>query len=337
MQPLQLTAVNQDDVLFLPMRKRMVVQYAVGQAGTQSLHLFYDDKEITFDEPAFFAFGETLAAQSSFKAGDAAGWIEHPDWNIVRPLLEHLLAEGVIAHAPNGHPPAEVPADMVRPSPLAPATCTRPRDWASCEDITADDQKPKPTKTAQKPNSCDFYHKNSGNVKKFLCADGPSVGDACTAGNAKFTQDAYKIGGKYGELSSFKLTCYCDPTNGESVNASCCPISKAQKAATYGKTLTTTQQDGGNELYTPSKVNVFKSGETKPVTIDSIEALCGWGLSQLNTNFKDFVKNRSAICYEVNEKGEKGEVLGSVFEHEVDVYGAQKEIKGSGTGNAKEY
>lgn len=210
---------------------------------------------------------------------------------------------------------------------------TKALDCISCEDSIDDVQKPKPSKTVQKPNSCEFYTKNNGKVKMFQCSSGPGIGDSCTPGNAKFAQDAYSKGGKYGELESFNLQCYCDPGNGESVNATCCPISNAQKVATYGKSTTTKVVDGGTELYTASKVDIFKNGDTKPMTIDSIESLCGWGISQLNTNYKDFMKNRSAICYEVDDKGERGAVLGSVFEQEVGVFDNPVNDKGNGKGN----
>jgi hypothetical protein len=215
---------------------------------------------------------------------------------------------------------------------------TKALDCIICEEIATDDQKPKKTSTAQVPNTCAFYHKNNGKVNSFVCANGPPVNEKCTPGNAKFTQDAYGVGGKFGELIDFKLKCYCDPSNGESVNASCCPISNQQKVDKYGKPLTTKVQDGGDELYTRAKVDIFQSGQTEAVTIDSIEALCGWGISQLKTNYNEYMKNRTAICYEVNDKHDKGEVLGSVFEQEVEVFEeTPKKSGGNGKGNGKGY
>ena len=47
-----------DDLLVFPLNKRAVTQYAVGEDGARELRVYYDDKEISFDEPDLFAFGE---------------------------------------------------------------------------------------------------------------------------------------------------------------------------------------------------------------------------------------------------------------------------------------
>src|SRR5919205_3166897 len=78
--------LSADDVLVLPMPKRMVVQYAVNDAGVRELRLFHGDKEISFDEPELFAFGETLAKQSRFRAGAATGWGGGYSWGEVSGL-----------------------------------------------------------------------------------------------------------------------------------------------------------------------------------------------------------------------------------------------------------
>ncbi|MFN8058047.1 MAG: hypothetical protein U0Q12_12855 [Vicinamibacterales bacterium] len=124
-----------DDELALPWRKRMVVQYAPGDAGGPELHLYYGDKEVAIDDPALFGFGETLAAQSRFRAGDASQWGAGQNWAVVKGLLEHLLAEGIVRHAGEAAP-SEVPTQMVRPAPLQPGPCPRARTWAECESIT---------------------------------------------------------------------------------------------------------------------------------------------------------------------------------------------------------
>src|SRR5947207_15165147 len=87
-----------DDELVFPQLKRVVTQYATDAAGAPALHLYYGEKEIVFDEPELFAFGEGLAKQSRFIAGTATTWGEGYDWPRVRELLEQLLAEGILRH-----------------------------------------------------------------------------------------------------------------------------------------------------------------------------------------------------------------------------------------------
>lgn len=130
--------LHANDELVLSMKKRMVVQRAIGESGRPELHLFYGDKEVSFDDPAHFGFGETLATQSRFTAGDAASWGTGQSWNSVRPMLEQLLAEGILKHAGAPDLASDVPESMIMPSPLAPSTCARPRTWSECEAITGE-------------------------------------------------------------------------------------------------------------------------------------------------------------------------------------------------------
>ena len=66
--------MSMDDELVLPLQKRAVAQYAINEEGDRELRLFIADKEISFDEPELFAFGENLVRQSRFTAGAALGW-----------------------------------------------------------------------------------------------------------------------------------------------------------------------------------------------------------------------------------------------------------------------
>ncbi len=123
------------DRLVLPMPKRMVVQRTVTGAGEPELRLFYGVKEISFDEPSLFAFGETLARQSAFRAGDAVAWGDGYDWTSVQLLLETLLDEGILERDGAARM-ALNDGGMVSASPLEPASCSRPRTWAECAAIT---------------------------------------------------------------------------------------------------------------------------------------------------------------------------------------------------------
>lgn len=126
-----------DDELVLPLHKRVVVQYAQNEAGVDELRLFYDDKEISFDEPELFGFGEALANRERFLAREATRWGRGQEWSRVRPLLEQLIDEGILYYAEAfGVGSAKDGRDGPRPNPLPPASTTKARSWSECEAIT---------------------------------------------------------------------------------------------------------------------------------------------------------------------------------------------------------
>ena len=127
------------DLLVLPMHKRVVTQYAINATGNRELRLFHGDKEISFDEPELFRFGETLGKQSRFIAGIATTWGEGLSWAQVRDLLDMLIAEGVLRHADEyGVDEVVMGEEGAQPSPLPPAPCTVARSWNESEMITGD-------------------------------------------------------------------------------------------------------------------------------------------------------------------------------------------------------
>lgn len=127
--------VQPGDRLVLPLGRRMVVQRAQGDAGPE-LRLYHEAQEISFDDPAMFAFGEALAAQHVFAAGAATGWGAGYDWLQVAPLLGQLVEAGVLRRLAPGEPeppPRPFAQDLARPSPLPPAPSARPREWRDAE------------------------------------------------------------------------------------------------------------------------------------------------------------------------------------------------------------
>jgi hypothetical protein len=120
------------------MHKRAVVQYAQGESGADELFLYYFDKEVSFDEPDLFAFGEALARHGRFTGAGAMGWGDGYTWERVGPLLEHLLAEGILKREDPSAPVARRPSasDGARPSPLPAAQSGVARSWSECESIT---------------------------------------------------------------------------------------------------------------------------------------------------------------------------------------------------------
>ncbi|WP_395700532.1 hypothetical protein [Aquabacterium sp.] len=126
-----LHALQPQDELALPQHRRMVVQYLDDEDRRPVLHLFYDDKDIAFDEPDLFPFGEALARQERFRASEALDWCAGQDWPRLASLLATLLDEGVLVHADALG--AEAARALDRPAPLPPGPNPRPREWSDCD------------------------------------------------------------------------------------------------------------------------------------------------------------------------------------------------------------
>lgn len=131
----QRAELEADEELVFPKHKRLVTQYLTDKSGASELHLYYGEKEISFDDPELFAFGEGLAKQSRFVAGTATSWGEGYDWPRVRELLEQLIEEGILRRADD----AEFETNLTNgacPSRLPPARSKVARTWFECEAIT---------------------------------------------------------------------------------------------------------------------------------------------------------------------------------------------------------
>jgi hypothetical protein len=124
------------DRLVVPHRKRMSYAYVTND-GVTELCIYYGLKEISFDEEKFFAFGEQLVKQSCFAAEDAVAWGTGYTWTEVRPLLQALLADGIVKHE---RAVEEFQGGGLVPSQVRVSECTVPRSWsaAECEGITRD-------------------------------------------------------------------------------------------------------------------------------------------------------------------------------------------------------
>ena len=129
--------VDPDDELVLPHHKRLVAQYAKDRLGATELRLFYGDKEISFDQPELFGFGEALTRQSRFIARSAMQWCEGQQWPRIQGLLEQLVEEGILQFADRSTESGrDVAPGGARPSPLPGAHARLPHDWHECEEIT---------------------------------------------------------------------------------------------------------------------------------------------------------------------------------------------------------
>jgi hypothetical protein len=127
-------ALHQDDELLFPMSKGAFSQYWEDEETPRELRVYYRDKEIAFDDPAFYSFGETLIKQSRFRAGDALQWGDY-EWPKVRQMLEDLLEAEVLNYADEvGDVPAALRHEE-RETLLMPAKTGVGRTWDDCEEI----------------------------------------------------------------------------------------------------------------------------------------------------------------------------------------------------------
>ncbi len=129
-------AITPRTPLHLPMHRAFSRHWMTAPEGGRELVLFYRDKEISFDDPRFFAFGEALIAQGSFLAQDACNWGEGYRWDEVAPLLKSLIEEGIVElgggprHSDGERRIGECP------NPLPPAATTAVHNWQDCSAIT---------------------------------------------------------------------------------------------------------------------------------------------------------------------------------------------------------
>ncbi len=126
------------DELSLPLHRRMVVQYQLREDGVRQLHLYYDDKEISFDEPELFAFGEQLSRQDRFTAVDTLLWGAGYDWPRMQGLLQVLLDEGVLVRAADADAHNPGPRELDRDAPLPAGPNKKPRQWRDCPTVMRD-------------------------------------------------------------------------------------------------------------------------------------------------------------------------------------------------------
>src|SRR5262245_47673932 len=113
----------------------MSCAYVTGEDGGTELAIYYGAKEVTFDEPRLFPFGEQLVAESSFTAETATTWGPGYEWSEVSALLEVLIDEGIIRR---GERAEDERGGGPVASRLPPSVCPVPRSWtaADCEAIT---------------------------------------------------------------------------------------------------------------------------------------------------------------------------------------------------------
>jgi hypothetical protein len=125
-----------NDEVFLPRHKRVITQYHTNESGVTELYLYYEDKEISFDKPELFAFGECLGQQSHFIAESATTWGDGYSWPRIKELLEHLIEEGVLLLSDTDE--LATSSGKTCQIRLPAARSQEPRTWFDCETITAE-------------------------------------------------------------------------------------------------------------------------------------------------------------------------------------------------------
>jgi hypothetical protein len=127
-------ALHQDDELVFPLSKGAFTQYWEEPETPRELRVFYRDKEIAFDDPHFFPFGESLVKQSRFRAGDALQWGDY-EWPRIREMLEELIAANVLQYADEV---TDLPGALrheERETLLMPARIDHGKTWDDAEEI----------------------------------------------------------------------------------------------------------------------------------------------------------------------------------------------------------
>ncbi len=116
------------DELIFPLMKSVILQYEGPPEAPTELRFFYWDKEISFDDPTQFAFGEALAKQSRFVACEAMGWAGG-DWPKVKQMLEDLIEAEVLSYADDIFALPMKVERQDRESPMPPARIFEPPVW----------------------------------------------------------------------------------------------------------------------------------------------------------------------------------------------------------------
>jgi hypothetical protein len=116
--------------LFVPHRKRLTHTYRVNEDGVRELRIDYGLKEITFDEPHLFAFGEQLGQVPSFTGQLATTWGPGYPWDELEPLLEALIEQGILQR---GEATDDPRGGGLVASRVPPSVCPMARTWSAAE------------------------------------------------------------------------------------------------------------------------------------------------------------------------------------------------------------
>lgn len=135
----QQSALDPEDTIFFPNFKRVVAEYTIDESGMKEFHIYYGQREVCFDDPELFDFGEELAKHEYFIAQEATTWGNGYQWTQIKDLLDHLINEGILDQASPNTSNSSLSQIGSRPSLVPPSKSTTPRMWYDeCAKITHD-------------------------------------------------------------------------------------------------------------------------------------------------------------------------------------------------------
>ena len=122
--------------LVVPMARAMLLQHGANDNGAPQLTLYHRGKEVSWDDPRHFAFGEGLVRSPRFTAAEAAEW-SGLDWSETAAMLAMLFGEGIVAVADGA---ADEPRHdhQPMPSPLPAGPMSEPRSWMDAASLMAE-------------------------------------------------------------------------------------------------------------------------------------------------------------------------------------------------------
>ncbi|MDE2403160.1 MAG: hypothetical protein KGM17_00400 [Sphingomonadales bacterium] len=121
----------------LPQARAALLQQGRDADGAPVLTLYHRGREVQWDDPRQFAFGEALAHCPRFSGADAAGWGDL-GWDAAAPMLAALADAGIIVPDDGTTRPETRHDHQPMPDPLPPAPMTRPRSWMDGESLMAE-------------------------------------------------------------------------------------------------------------------------------------------------------------------------------------------------------
>jgi len=166
------SGIDPDTILVMPLARNVLLQRGQDQTGAPQLTLWYRSEEITFDDPAHFAFGENLASHARFRAGDAAGWGDI-GWDEASSLLSDLIDAGILRPASADETDEARHDNKPQPSPLPPAPLAAPRSWMDAQSLMLE-----LTGTALDPAYLELAVPVFRTAHLFVDRDGRQVGEA---------------------------------------------------------------------------------------------------------------------------------------------------------------
>ena len=114
-------SITPGDTLVIPQPRRLIHETARAADGGKIVNIYYNDLELTFDDPTLLSFGEKLLVTSRFTAAETMTWAGDDTyaWETVKELLETLVSQGFLQVQEPAPPRAERPRSGAAVCPVA--------------------------------------------------------------------------------------------------------------------------------------------------------------------------------------------------------------------------